>query len=512
MPGKVTDVYVKSARTAFIPPAITEEQLSEVAKCAASPEHFLDTYAFILDPVKGKIRFNLFEYQHQTLKAFIGHLSNIILKSRQMGLSWLVSGFVLWMAMFYTDKNILIISMKDAIAKRLLDRVKYIFDNLPDWLKMQVAEDTRSVFGLANGSRVESIPTSEEAGRSEGVSLLIIDEAAFVRWIDQIWTAAEPTLSMGGAVVLLSSPNGVGNFFHQQWVGAQTSSNGFNPVFLPWWKNPMYSKGLIKKKFRLPSGRVVERYWSPWYESRVKKLGTRRASQEIDCDFLTSGSNLFDVELLQQRYEFVLSHAKYVEKWNGELRIFESPKPNCHYVIGIDTATGHGEDYSCGVIREFSTWNQVATFKTQIPISELVYRVYELGERYNYAYVVGEETGVSLAILLQLRDHLNYPEDKLYHDTVVEDRFHEPSERLGWSNNVKSRTVFLRRYDEVIRKQIKTFKDPRQVAELLTFVVNKNGKPEALQGYNDDFVFADLCAYIGLTNYQPFGGLPFVVR
>lgn len=507
-----TGTYVKSSRTSFIPPPISEDQLGEVAKCAASPIYFLTTYAYILDPVKGKIPFTLFKYQQDTIISFISHLYNIILKSRQMGMSWLVAGFSLWMTMFYADKNILIISMKDAIAKRLLDRVKYIFDNLPDWLKVRVFEDTRSVFSLHNGSRIESIPTSEEAGRSEGVSLLIIDEAAFVRWIDQIWTAAEPTLSMGGAAILLSSPNGIGNFFHQQWVGAQTGDNGFNPVFLPWHINPLYSRGLEERKVKLPSGRVISKKWSPWYESRVKKLGTRRAAQEIDCDFLASGSNLFDVELVKSRFDFLVKYAKWVERWNGELRIFEWPVANSHYVLGLDTATGHGEDWSCAVVREFAGWNQVATFRTQSPITELAYQIYELAEQYNNAYIVGEENGVSLAVLLHLRDTLNYPEDRMYHDLRVDDKFKEPTRMLGWNNNMKSRVVYLRRYDELIRKQIKTFKDPRQVAELTTFIVNKNGRAEAMEGYNDDFVFSDLCSYIGLTNFQPFGGLPFVVR
>ncbi len=77
---------------------------------------------------------------------------------------------------------------------------------------------------LANGSKIKAGATGSnatDAARSEALSLLIIDEAAFIKAMDGIWTAAQPTLATGGDCVVLSSPNGIGNWFHKSYIEAE---------------------------------------------------------------------------------------------------------------------------------------------------------------------------------------------------------------------------------------------------------------------------------------------------
>lgn len=513
MPYKDLDkkVTLRTKRLKAETQPLTVEQFKEIRKCAKDNVYFVDTYGMLIDPVKGKIPFRLFDIQKDVLRAYTGHRMNIVLKSRQMGISWLTAAFVLWFSVFFQNKNVLMISIKKNVARRLLEKVKFLYDGLPEWMRPEVVEDSQTVLVFANGSRVESIPTSEDAGRSEGVSLLVIDEAATVRWIKEIWKSAYPTLSTGGMCILLSTPKGMGEFFQKMWSDAVSRKNNFNPVLAPWWKHPIYSIGLIRKRMRTYDGRVVEKWWSPWYEQQVKDLGPREAAQEIDCEFLSSGANFFDLNTLMPRYEYLCKHAKFISKWNDDLRIFKPPEPNGVYVMGIDTATGHGSDYSWAIVRDFVTYEQVATYRTVLPINRFAEKSTELAWFYNGAYVVGEENGVSIASLLGIRDVRNYPEDRMFHDTVVTDQYKTPTERLGWNNNTRSRDVYLRELEKLVRENPKTLKDPRVVSEYLTFIINKNGKPEALEDYNDDAVMADLCCIIGIRNYNPYGALPFEV-
>lgn len=490
---------------------LVADNLVEIQRCSNDPAYFLATYGKILDPVRGPLPFNLYDYQISALHDFMGNQYNIVLKSRQMGFSWLVAGFVLYVGMFFSNKNIQMISIKESTAKRLLDKVKYIYDHLPEWMKIKIVDDNKTLITFEHGSRIESIPTSEDAGRSEGVTLLVIDEAAFVRWIDKVWQAAEPTLSTGGMCILLSTPNGASGFYHRTWVEAQANTNGFHHIFAPWWDNPVFGEGKREKVIKLPTGKFGKKWISPWYMDRMKKLGARRVAQEIDCEFLSSGSNYFDTSILMDRFNKVVNKnlVRYVTRWNAELRIYAHPQSDSIYVMGMDTATGHGSDYSCISIREFTTWKQVASYRTQMPVAEFASRAAELGRLYNNAFVVGEENGCSIATLLQMRDVHNYPDDMFFRDVDVDSQ--KSKEIFGWLNTQKSRRVYLNGYEKLVRENIKTFKDGRLLAELMAFIVKPSGRTEAADGYNDDMVFADLCAYIGLMNYQPCGALPFWV-
>lgn len=179
---------------------LTKEQFEIYRTCKVNP-FYLANFVYIIHPVKGKVKFNLYEYQRAVLWYFLNNRFNIILKFRQAGLTELIAFFCLWLAMFNDNKNIQIISIKDMVAKRVLKRIKYMYKNLPEWLQTPVTQIRGDSFGTAtvlefvNGSSITSVPTTEEAGRSEAVSLLVIDEAAIVRWADRIWAAAFPTLS-----------------------------------------------------------------------------------------------------------------------------------------------------------------------------------------------------------------------------------------------------------------------------------------------------------------------------
>ena len=187
----------------------------EYKKCLTDPVYFMRKYVKIQHPIRGTIAFDLYPFQAKTLEEFANHDFNIVLKSRQMGISTLVAAYSLWLMIFHKDKNVLIISIKQEVSKEIVSKVRFANDALPSWLKVECKEDNRLSLKLANGSNIVATSSSTSAGRSQALSLLILDEAAFIEKAEEIWAAAQPTLSTGGKAILLSTPNGVGNFFHK---------------------------------------------------------------------------------------------------------------------------------------------------------------------------------------------------------------------------------------------------------------------------------------------------------
>lgn len=192
---------------------MTREQLEILARVSKDP-WFFSTFAYVVHPVRGRVSFDLYPFQKGVLWNFMFKQFVIIVKCRQMGLTELLGFYVLWLAMYHGYKNILLISLKDRVAKKLLRRIKHIYQNLPEFLKVPVINGRPGDLGTAsemifiNNSSITSIPTTEDAGRSEAVSLLVMDEAAIMQYAEVIWTAAFPTLSTGGSAIVNSCVTG----------------------------------------------------------------------------------------------------------------------------------------------------------------------------------------------------------------------------------------------------------------------------------------------------------------
>ena len=187
---------------------------SEYVKCAKDPVYFMKKYCVIQHQMKGKIPFDLYDFQEKTVNEFQRERFNIILKARQLGISTITAGYSLWLMTFHQDKNVLVIATKQVVAKNLVTKIRVMHANLPSWLKQKCVEDNKLNLRYMNGSQVKAVSSGPEAARSEALSLLILDEAAFIDKIDDIWTASQQTLTTGGSCIALSTPNGVGNWFH----------------------------------------------------------------------------------------------------------------------------------------------------------------------------------------------------------------------------------------------------------------------------------------------------------
>lgn len=192
---------------------LNQEQLKTLAK-VGKDVFFFSTFCYVVNPVTGMVKFDLYPYQKSVLYQFLKERFNIILKFRQAGITELIAMYCLWLTMYHPNKKVNIISIKDTVAKKVLKKIKFMYKNLPWYLQTPITNGRFGEYGSAstiefsNGSIIESIPTSDQAGRSESLSLLVIDEAAIVRWASTIWASAFPTLSTGGSAIVNSCITG----------------------------------------------------------------------------------------------------------------------------------------------------------------------------------------------------------------------------------------------------------------------------------------------------------------
>ena len=242
-----------------------KEIVAEILKCGKDSSYFINSYARISHPLKGLIPFNTYPYQDDLLTEFDDHRFTVILKARQLGISTITAAYIVWLMLFYRDKNVLVIATKFQTAANLVKKVKNIMQNVPSWLKIaDIKIDNRTSFVLTNGSEVKAASTSGDAGRSEALSLLVIDEAAHVDGLEDLWTGLYPTLSTGGRCIALSTPNGVGNWFHKTYMEASQESNDFYPIRLPWMVHPDRDQN--------------------WFEKETKNMSRRQIAQELECN------------------------------------------------------------------------------------------------------------------------------------------------------------------------------------------------------------------------------------
>ena len=154
--------------------------IKEIVKSGKDPQYFINNYCRISHPMHGLIPFKTYPYQDDLINDFNDFRFTVILKARQLGISTISAAYAVWFMLFHKEKNILVMATKFGTAANLVKKVKMVMKNLPRWMQVAtITIDNRTSFELSNGSSIKAVGTSADAGRSEALSLLIIDEAVF---------------------------------------------------------------------------------------------------------------------------------------------------------------------------------------------------------------------------------------------------------------------------------------------------------------------------------------------
>ena len=449
-----------------------QRQIKEIVRCGKDPVYFMNKYVKIQHPTRGMIDFNTYPFQDDCVADFNNHRFNIILKSRQLGISTLSAAYAVWLAAFYKDKNILVIATKLAVAQNFIKKVKVALRSMPKWLLMpELTGNNKQAVEFSNGSTIKAVPTSDDAGRSEALSLLIVDEAAFVRNFDELFTGLYPTLSTGGRAIVLSTPNGVGGQYHDLWVKAESGENEFNPIKLPWDVHPEHGE--------------------EWFASESKNLSKKQIAQELLCDFSASG----DTVLSSDDIEWLGANIKRpMDRWgpNMGVWVWKYALTEHQYIISADVSRGDSGDYSTFHVIDTGESEVVAEFRGKVPPDQFAMVLAEAGKRYNEALICPENNTYGYAVIMKLRD-IGYK--NLYFKNE-KDRFaamyglgEVEVAKIGFATTGQSRNQILTKLEQVIRnREIRTYSS-RLYEEAKTFIW-KGNKAQAQKGQHDDLMMA----------------------
>ena len=450
---------------------LSNKHAQEIIKCGKDPSYFINKYVYIQHPLRGTIKFDTYPFQDDALEDFVKHRFNIVLKSRQMGLSTLVAAYAVWLAIFRRDKNILVIATKLKTAQNFIRKVKTAIRKVPSWLILpEITGNNKQEIQFSNGSIIQAIPTSDDAGRSEALSLAIIDEAAFIRNFDTIWTALYSTLSTGGRGIILSTPNGVGDKYHELYAQAELGQNVLNPIRLPWDAHPERDK--------------------IWFENETKNMSPKQIAQELMCDFTSSGNTYISSESLTAHRHNV---QEPIEKSGpgSSLWIWKYPQTGVDYVISADVARGDAADYSAFHVIDTEKSEVVAEYKGKIRPDQFAELLYDVGKRYGNALMCPESNTFGYAVIMKLYDkgykNLYYANPKDKYDALYgnDPKLH----KIGFSTQGQSRNQILTKLEEALRNNKIIIRSTRCIDELKTFVYNGT-KAQAMKGKNDDLVMA----------------------
>lgn len=430
--------------------------------------YFCETYWYIRHPERGRIKFELFEAQIETIQSWANTRYSLILKARQIGFSTLVAAWTFWNAQFYRDRPILMLSRTEREAIKLLQKAKYGRQFLPQWMEFRggPVNETQTKMEFANGSYIESLPSASDPARGESAYLVVVDELAFLPNSEQAWSAIEPVADVGGRVIMLSTANGEGNLFHNLWVGATTGNNRFTPLFFPWSANGRTADWYAAKKLDLPEWQLASEY-----------------PDNPEDAFLKSGRPIFDLDNLRQiktrdpMFEGYLDAQLKFQHDGGALHIWAWPEERGAYVIGADPSQGmeHSDFSSVHVINArnhevVATWH--ALIDPDLLGSEILAK---MGKFYCNALIGVESNNHGLTTLKALQKTGYHP---IYMQRSPQYKKSVPTKILGFRTTQVTKPKMIDELNADLRpgptSMILHCKET--VAELRTFVRTDNGK------------------------------------
>jgi sRNA-binding carbon storage regulator CsrA len=478
----------------------SDRQLQEFIKCANSFPYFCHKYIKIFHPIDGLIPCILYKYQRKVIRQYEDHRFCVISKFRQGGLTTIAVLWSVWRCMFKTDQEIMVLSKTDREAMAAGEVAKRALENLPRWLRPQMDGESKheKVFKETGCALKFYTP---EAARGKSLTILIIDEAAFIPDMETHWKAMYPVIATGGACYVISTVNGLGNWYEEQYHGAQADPprNRFHVIDLDYWEHPDYCR-------------------PEWIQETKTNLGDKAWAQEVLRNFLGSGDTFIPAHIINELIEETRERMPkriLLEQWvnrgeknygwdTGSLWVWVEPHESHEYIIGVDCAEGvrDGGDNSCFQVLDMKTLEQVAEFySNSITPNSFAMVLERIGIMYNHALIVVETNGVGSAVANALHSGLGY--DNLHFENKGKDP--KPGVRMAVSN----RSLVLEALQNKMLNGTLVINSARFVDELKTFVfVSKAKKAQALKNKHDDAIIAmsiAICVRDQLIHDVPVG-------
>ena len=522
---------------------LTREQvLIEYVKCHKDVQYALKTYLQTYDNTVSKyVPLELFPDQVSLLEDYENYNENIALKYRQAGVSTVTAAWAS-MKLSFAKKNkpekVLIIANKLDTSLEMANKIRTFVSQWPSWVGIDFAVEKNSQkhYKLNNGSEVKAVATSKDALRGFTPTILVFDEAAFIEADSDFWAACMASLSTGGKVIVVSTPNGYDRIYYEIYDQALRNMNDFRISEMYWYRDPRYTKDLYlvktddmihyllnKEEYsekdilswsHIPSNErdykelreLMDQGYKPcssWFEAMVKKLkyDKRKVSQELECNFLGSGDNVFDSKMLQTIRENSIKEPKNKMMGNA-LWIWKEPVAGHKYIMGVDVSRGDSEDFSSFQIIDFDEREQVAEYVGKLPPDTMAEICYKWANMYSCFIVIDITGGMGVSTSRKLQE-MGYKD--LYVDGVdtankwkYDAKSHEKIPGINFNNK---RVQIIASFEEGMRHGFKIYSS-RLFNEMNTFIYI-NGRPDHQKGHHDDLIMSvAMATYVAESSFS----------
>ncbi len=502
----------------------------------------LRTYLQTYDNTQSRyVPLELFPDQVRLVEDYDSFNENIALKYRQAGVSTVTAAWAskkLVFARKNKPEKVLIIANKLDTSVEFANKIREFTDQWPSWVGVTFSNDKNAAkhYKLTNGCEVKAVATSKDALRGYTPTILIFDEAAFIDADSDFWAACMASLSTGGKVIVISTPNGYDPIYYEIYEQANRGMNDFKITEMYWYRDPRYTKDLYLVKtddivhyflnreeyknekildysdvnpFERNFAELVDLFkqgWKPsssWFEAMVKKLkyDKRKVAQELECNFLGSGDNVFDSNMLKSITDNMVQEPP-TKMMSGGLWIWKEPELGHKYIMGVDVSRGDSEDFSTFQIYDFDDREQVAEYLGKVPPDVLAEIAYKWGNMYKAFIVVDITGGMGVSTSRKLQE-LGYKD--LYVDGVEFGNKwkYDPKMDLkipGINFNSK-RVQIIASFEEGLRHGLK-IRSSRLLNEMNTFVYI-NGRPDHMKGQHDDLIMSlAMAVYVSDSSFS----------
>lgn len=463
----------------------SDQHVYDFVQCTQDPHYFLDNFFFIQHPVQGKLLYKAYPYQRKLVDSYHNYRFGINLLPRQTGKTTTAAGYLLWYAMFKPDSTILIAAHKYSGAQEIMQRIRYAYELCPDHIRAGVTSYNKGSIEFDNGSRIISQATTENTGRGMSITLLYLDEFAFVRpnVAKEFWTSIRPTLATGGAAIITSTPNSDEDEFATIWKQAnkcedeygnptELGINGFHAYRAYWHEHPDRDE--------------------EWAATERASIGEERFRREHGCEFL-----IFDETLIDSIRLAAMEGVDPIRR-SGQVRWYKQPKKGMTYTVSLDPSLGTGGDPSAIQVFEANTTTQIAEWKhnktdtpTQIRImADIIKELYDLIQDTNSIYYSVENNTLGEAALICIQE---YGEENIPGIFLSEPKRagHVRAFRKGFNTTNKSKISACSKFKVLVESERMKVHSKSLISELKNFVAKGAGY-EAKEGETDDLVMSTL--------------------
>lgn len=461
----------------------TPEMVLDISKCQDNILYFAENFFSIVSLDEGKQKIKLHPCQKRALRKMRDNRFFILLASRQIGKTTLMTIYALWIACFQNDQSILIVANKEDTAIEIFRRIRLAYEELPNWLKPGVKGSYgKTSMELANGSIIGISTTTGTAARGKSINVLILDELAFIEQhlVGEFWKSVYPIVSASkkSKIFIASTANGTGNLFHSLYTGAEQNKNGWASDKILW--NEIPGRNEL------------------WKLQTIATIGSREAfNQEFGCEFLDAGDSSIDDDLYD-RLQTEVKEPKYIME-EGAYKIWDDPVDDRIYVAGVDVSEGVSRDASVINIfdlTDLTNIKQVACFHSnQITPQKFTTKLHEILVHWGKPLVCIERNNCGAQVVDNLRHNHSY-------ENIVSWGASEAGrakEQLGiiCHTNTKYTGIGNMRY-WVNEQVVVRIRDENLLKELKTFVRGANGHWAAKKAVNtyDDRVMSMVWALI----------------